>query len=77
MSLTKSLHTVTATLAVAKLLLAQEGAQHRFAVPAALAASALAILGYPEQPVDAAACDADVTVRRIVMGCAKLIREGR
>lgn len=66
-TLTKSLHTVTATLNVARLILAGDPRIGQ----RTLASKALDVLGYDIEafPVD------DPTVAKIMIGCGKLIRE--
>ena len=85
MALTKSLHTITATLKVAAYLAGQIPAQtHDYKRPdrtldqraLALAGDALHVLGYDvagnADSIELAAAN-DATVARIVAGCAKLL----
>jgi hypothetical protein len=71
--LTKSLHTVTAALNVAReLVLVSQDAKRHFVDAAGLASATLEVLGYPDV-VTFAALDSDPTVAKIVAGCAKLL----
>ncbi len=67
MSLTKSLHTVTAAVAMARYIVTYHDAVQFTAE--SLACDALAALGYPD-----AFALSDPTVAKIVAGCAKLLK---
>lgn len=76
MSLTKSLHTITATVNVARYRLTL-GAHPDNVSANTLAHLSLSVLGYPEVDTSPKGCAADVTVDRIVRQIAKVIEETR